>query len=158
MPKQFINNHTNIVTKKQGEINDRNNFCRNTRIVRAKNVGKKSTEKIAKNVFLYSHEYRAEKMVGKKRAKQFLQKHTNSAFKNVGKKRSEKSANNVSIYSHEYRDLKKRGKKRAKQFFQKHTNSAYKKVGKKNVVKKCEKRFYIFTRISCRKNGGKKRA
>ena len=49
--------------------------------MRSKNVGKKSSEKSAKNVFLYSHEYRDQKMWGKKREKQFFQKHTNSASK-----------------------------------------------------------------------------
>ena len=44
-------------------------------------VGKKIVGKSAKNVFLYSHEYRDQKMGGTKRAKQFLQKHTNSARK-----------------------------------------------------------------------------
>ena len=53
-------------------------------------LGKKSSEKSAKNVFLYSHEYRDQKMGGKKSAKQFFQKHTNSAIKNVGEKIDEK--------------------------------------------------------------------
>ena len=43
-------------------------------------LGKKS-EKSAKTLFLYSHEYRDKKMGGKERAKQILQKHTNSASK-----------------------------------------------------------------------------
>ena len=47
-----------------------------------KNVGKS-----AKNFFLYSHEYRDQKMEGTKRAKQFFQKHTNSASKKMGKNR-----------------------------------------------------------------------
>ena len=46
----------------------------------AKKSWEKSSEKSAKNVFLYSHEYRPEKM-GEKRPKQFFQKHTNSAVK-----------------------------------------------------------------------------
>ena len=58
-------------------------------------LGKKSSEKSAKNVFLYSNEYRELKMGGKKLAKQFFQKHTNSAIKNVWKKSSENSAKNV---------------------------------------------------------------
>jgi len=33
-----------------------------------------------------------------------------------------------------------------------------KNVGKKIVAKNCKKKFFIFTRISCPKNGGKKRA
>jgi len=70
---------TNIVPKKWGE-KKRNNFSRNTGIVRPKNVGKKSSEKSAKKRFLYPHEYRDQKM-GEKRAKQFFQKHTNCATK-----------------------------------------------------------------------------
>jgi len=54
--------------------------------VEAKNVVKKTLEKSAKNVLLYSHEYRAEKMWGKKRAKQFFQKHSNNAVKKCWKK------------------------------------------------------------------------
>jgi len=42
--------------------------------VRAKNVGKKSSEKSAKNFFLYSQEYLAKEIWGKKRPKQFFQK------------------------------------------------------------------------------------
>ena len=54
-------------------------------------LGKKSSERSEKNVFLYSHEYRYQKMEGKKRAKQFFQKHTSSASKKCwGKKRREK--------------------------------------------------------------------
>ena len=49
-----------------GGKNARNNFSRNTRIVRKKNVGKKIVGKSAKNVFLYSHEYREQKMGGGK--------------------------------------------------------------------------------------------
>jgi len=76
--------------------------------------------------------------------------------KNVLKKSSEKSAKNVYLYSHEYRDQKMGGTKRAKQFFQQHTNSASKKCWEKIIGKKCEKRFFIFTRISRPKNGGGK--
>jgi len=49
-------------------------------------LGKKSSVKIAKKRFLYSHEYRDKKMGGKKCAKQFFQKHTNSAKKNCWEK------------------------------------------------------------------------
>ena len=53
--------------------------------------GKKSSENSAKNVFLYSHEYRELKMGGKKLEKQFFQKHTNSARKKFwGKNRRKK--------------------------------------------------------------------
>ena len=71
--------HTNIVTKKWGQKHARINFSRNTRFLRAKNVGKKLCVKSAKNRFLYTHEYRDQKMVTKKCTKQFSHKHTNSA-------------------------------------------------------------------------------
>ena len=79
-------------------------------------MGKKSSGKSAKKLFLYSHEYRDPKGGGEKRAKQIFQKHTNSAVKIVGEKSSGKSANKSFLYSHEYRD-QKRGKKRELQFF-----------------------------------------
>ena len=62
--------HTNIMTKKT-----RNTFFRNTRIVRAKNVGEKYSGKSAKKtVLLYSHEYRDPKG-GKKRETSFPETH-----------------------------------------------------------------------------------
>ena len=55
-------------------------------------LGKKSLEKSAKTRFLYSHEYRDQKIGGKERAKQFFQKYTNSAFKKYFEKIIAKSA------------------------------------------------------------------
>ena len=73
---------------------------------------KKSSEKSAKNVFLYSHEYRDQKMGGK-RAKQLYQKHTNSASKKCwGKNRRKKVRKTVFLYSHKYRFQKMGGKTR----------------------------------------------
>jgi len=158
--------------KNWGEKHALNNFSRNIRIVRAKN-GKKLRKEVRKTI-LYSYEYPDQKMVGKKRAKQFFQNHTNSASKkcwwknsserspkkrflysqeyrdqkiggrnarknfsrhtrivpskNVGKKSSERSAKKRFLYTHEYRDQKMREKKSAKQYFQIHMNSASKKV------------------------------
>ena len=66
----------------------------------------------------------------------------------LGNKSSVKNAKNVFLYSHEYRDQKMEGTKRSKQFFQQDTNSASKKCWETNRRKKCEKRFFIFTRIS----------
>ena len=65
-----------------------------------------------------------------------------------GKKSTEKSAKQRFLYSQEYRGEKELENKRAKQFLQKHTNSARKNAGKQIVGKKCETRFFIFTRIS----------
>ena len=52
--------HTNIVFKKRGQKIARNNFCRNTRIVRKKMLGK-NRPKSAKKRILYSHEERDQK-------------------------------------------------------------------------------------------------
>ena len=111
-------------------------------------LGKKSSEKSAKNVFLYSHEYHDQKMGGIKSAKQLFQKHTNSASIKCWGKIVGKMCEKRFLYSHEYRDQKIGGTKRAKLFLQKHTISASKKCLEKIVGKKCEKRFFIFTRIS----------
>ena len=87
---------------------------------------KKSSEKSAKNVFLYSHEYRDQKMWGKKLAKQFFQKHTNSANKKCWEKIVGKSVKNV-FYIHTNIVTKYVGKTR-ETIFQKHKNSAIKKM------------------------------
>jgi len=65
---------------------------------------------------------------------------------------------NFFLYSQEYRDQKIGGKKGAKQFFQKLNEKCGQKIFGKNRRKKLRKKFFIFTRISCPKNGGKKRA
>ena len=90
-------------------------------------LGKKSSGKSEKNVFLYSNEYRDQKIGGKKRAKQFFQKHTNSASKKRWGKNRRKKVRKKFLYIHTNIVTKKWGEKRAKQFFQKHTNSASKK-------------------------------
>ena len=82
-------------------------------------LGKKSSEKSAKNVFLYSHEYRDQKMGGEKRSKQFFQKHTNSASKNVGEKIVGKKWEKRFFIFTQISLRKNGGEKRAKQFFQK---------------------------------------
>ena len=69
MQKAFFHIHTKIVTKKWGQQNARNSFSRKTLIVRVKNVGKKIVGKKCEKRFLYTHEYRDQKMGGEKRAK-----------------------------------------------------------------------------------------
>jgi len=83
----------------------------------------------------------------KKRAKQYFQKTRIVQAKNVGKTIVGKKCKKRFLYSHEYRDQKNGGKKRAKRFFQKTRIVLAKRLGKK-VGKKCEKTFFIFTRIS----------
>ena len=74
-------------------------------------LGKKSSEKSEKNVFLYSHEYRDQKIGGEKSAKQFFQKYTNSASKKCWGKNRRKEVR--------------------KTFFNIHTNIVTKKWGGK---------------------------
>ena len=62
--------------------------------------GKKSSEKSAKNVFLYSHEYRDQKMGGTNRAKQFFQKHINSVSKKCWEKNCRKKLRKTFFYIH----------------------------------------------------------
>ena len=121
--------HTNIVTINCGEKNAWNNFSIHTSV--KKKVGKKIVGKM-RNVFLYSHEYRDQKLGGKERPKQFCQKHTNSVRKNVGKKIVRKKCETSFFKFTRIAWPKMGGKKRAKQFFQTHTNCAKKNVGKKN--------------------------
>jgi len=86
-------------------------------MVRAKNVGKKSSEKSAKIVFLYSHEYRELKMVGTKRAKQFFQQHTNSASKKCWKNNRRKKVRKTLFYIHTNTVTKKWGGKKRETIF-----------------------------------------
>ena len=94
--KQFFQKHTNSGSKK----------C----------WGKIRRKKCEKR-FLYSHDYRDQKMGGQKLAIQFLQKHTNSAFKKCWGKIVEKSAKNLFLYSHEYRDQKMGAGKKCETIF-----------------------------------------
>jgi len=59
------------VTKKWG-LNAGNNYSKKyTNSASKKMLGQKSSQNIAKKHFLYSHDYRDQKMGGEKRAKQF---------------------------------------------------------------------------------------
>ena len=69
-------------------------------------------------------------MGGKKRPKQFFQKHSNNAGKMLEKNRRKK-VREMYFYIHANIVTKKWGEKPAKQFFQKHTNSAIKKCKEK---------------------------
>ena len=71
----FFYKHMNIVKKKRGEKTREKNFSRNTQISQANNDGKKSSGKSAKTRFLLTHEYRHQKMVGKKARKNFPKTH-----------------------------------------------------------------------------------
>ena len=97
-------------------------------------------------------------MGGKKRAKQFFQKHTNSTCKKCwGKNRRKKVRKTFFLYSHEYRD-RKMGWKKARNNFSRNTLIVRaKNVGEKNCRKKVRKRFFIFNEYRDQKMGGKTR-
>ena len=90
-------------------------------------------------------------MGGKKRAKQFFQKHRYSASKKCCEKNRRKEVRKTFLYLLEYHDQKMAEKKRAKQFFQKHRYSASKKCCEKIVGKKCKNVFYIDANIVTKK-------
>ena len=69
-----------------GGENARNNFSRNTRIVQEKNFRKKIVGKKCEKRFLYSHEYRDQKMGGKNARNNFSRNTGIVREKNVGKK------------------------------------------------------------------------
>ena len=100
----------------RGGKNVRNNFSETQNSAIKKYWEKKSSEKSAKNAFLYSHEYSDQKMGATKRVKQFFQKHMISAIKNVGKKIVGKSAKNV-FYIHTNIVTKKWGEKTRETIF-----------------------------------------
>jgi len=62
--KRFLYSHE-YRDQEIGRKKARNNFSRNTQMVRAKMLRKKSSQKRAKKRFLYSHEFRDEKIGGK---------------------------------------------------------------------------------------------
>ena len=82
----------------------------------AKNVGKKSSLKSAKNRF-YIHTNIVTKKWEQKNARINFSRNTRFLrAKNVGKKSTVKSAKKRFLYSHEYRDLKMGGKKARSKF------------------------------------------
>ena len=80
-------------------------------------LGKKSSEKNAKNVFLYSHEYREQKMGGKNARNNFSRNTRIVREKNVGKKIVGKSAKNVFFYINTNIATKKWGEKTRETIF-----------------------------------------
>ena len=77
--------HTNVVTKKWGG-KTRVTIFQKKRIVRSKNVGKKIVGKRCEKRFLYSHEYRDQKIGGIKRGNYFCRNTLLVRAKNVWKK------------------------------------------------------------------------
>jgi len=85
--------------------------------VTKKCLGKKSSQKRAKKRFLYSHEYRDQKMMGKNARNNFPRNTRMIRRKMLGKKLSQKSEKKRFLYSHEYPDKKMGGKKTRERIF-----------------------------------------
>ena len=100
-------------------------------------LGKKIVGKKCEKRFLYSHEYRDQKMGGTKRAKQFFQKHTNSASKKCLRKNRRKKLRKTFFYIPTNIVTKKWWGKNARNNFSRNTRIVRtKNVGKKIVGKK----------------------
>ena len=79
-------------------------------------LGKKSSQKSAKTLFLYSHEFRDQKM-GEKSAEQFFHKHANSASKKCWEKNRRKKVRKTFFYIHTNFVTKKWGEKTRETIF-----------------------------------------
>ena len=123
--------------------------------MRAKNFWKNTSEKSAKNFFLYSHEYRDQKMVGKKLAKQFFQKHTNSASKKCWGKNRRKKVRKTFLYIHTNIVAKKWGGKNARNNFSINTLIVKQKMlGRKSSEKSAKNVFLYSHEYHDQKMGG----
>jgi len=124
-----------------GGKNAKNNISRNTPIMREKYVGEKIVGKSAKTRFLYSHEYRDQKMGRKERAKQFFQKHTNSTSEKCWEKNRRKKVRKIFFLIYTNIVTKKGGKTRETIFPEKTPIVRAKNVRKKSSKKSAKKRF-----------------
>ena len=120
-------------------------------------LGKNRRKQVRKKVF-YNHTNIVTKKWGVKNAPKFFYRNARTVrAKNMGKKIVVKKVRKNVFYIHTNM-VTKNGGKNARKFLQKHTNSASKKCWEKNCRQKCEKSFFIITRISLPKIGGTKRA
>jgi len=95
----------------------RNNFSRNTRIVRAKNDGGKNRRKKVRKTFLYIHtNIVTEKWVEKTRETNFPE-HTKSACKKCWEKNRRKKVRKTFFYIQKYRYQKIGGEKTRETIF-----------------------------------------
>ena len=95
---------------KMGGRNARNNFSRNTRIVRSKNFGQKIVGKKVRKMFFYIHTNTVKKNGWEKKARNNFSRNTRIVrAKNVGEKIFGKKCEKRFFYSHEFRDQKMGG-------------------------------------------------
>ena len=113
----------------------------------AKNIGKKSSQNVRKNVF-YSHTNVVTKKWGGENARNNFSRNTRIVrAKNVGKKIVVKKGKKRFLYSYDIVTKKRWGKKPRKYFSRNTRIVLAKNVGKESR-KEVLKTFFIFTRIS----------
>jgi len=99
-------------------------------------------KKLRKKRFLYSHEYRDEKIGGKNARNNFSRNSPNSASKNVGEKIVAKNCEKNVFYIHKYIVTKKWWKKTSETIFpETHQTVRAKMLGKKSSQKIAKKIF-----------------
>ena len=109
----------------------------------------KNRRNLVRQILFYIHTNIVFKKRGQKNAGNNFCSNTQIVRKKCWEKIVRKSAKKRFLYSHEHRD-RKMGTKNARNNFPRNTRIVRaKNVGKKKIVfKKCEKTFFIFTRIS----------
>ena len=120
-------------------------------------MGKNRRKKVRKTFFIFT-QISLPKNGGKKRAKQFFQKHKNSAIKKCWEKNRRKKVRKTFFYIHTNIVTKKWGQQNAQKIFFRNTLIVRaKNVGKKIVGKKWEKRFFYSHDNRDQKMGGETR-
>ena len=118
----------------------------------AKNVGKESTERSAKNVFYIHTNIVTKKWRGKNSRNNFYRRTRIVREKNVGIKIVGKKCEKCFLYSYESRDQKKLGKKTRETIFpETHEMCEHKMLGKKSSEKVPKNVFNIHTIIITKK-------
>ena len=97
-----------------------------------------------KNVFYIHTNIVTKKLGGKKRAKEFFQKHTNSAKINVGKNLRKKVKKTI-FYSQEYRDQKIWGEKTRETIFPETKKWCDQNMLEKTTANMCEHTFLLYS-------------
>ena len=111
-----------------------------------------------RKTFLYIHTNIVTKKWGEKRAKQFFQKHTNSANKKCWGKNRRKKVRKTFFYIHTNIVTKKWGGKNSRNNFSRNTRIMRSKIVEKKIVgKKCGKSFLYLHEFRKKKVGEKKR-
>jgi len=135
VPRNFFI-FTRISCPKNWGKNTRNNFSRNKQIVLAKYVGSKFFWTKCEKTYIYTQDYREQKVEGKNPRKYFSWNTRIVLAKNVRKESSERSAKNV-FYIHTNIVTKKWEEKTRENFFPEKHELCEQKILGKIFGKKC---------------------